>query len=365
MTLPRLRLGLLLAAALLAGNALAAKDAKDAKADEDVHRFAVIGNNAGNNAGHSAGDGIDDRLRHAIDEADDKSTAFIVVTGIKGVKEACSDKLYQQRRDMVAGSRRPAIVVPAASDWTECRNSAGRTNAIERLNRIRELFYAEPQSLGARKLPLTRQAMSPRFRSYAENAHWSVGKVLYAALNLPANNNHYLTEAGRNSEYEDRLVANRFWLNRLFTIAKRDKVEAIVLFAEGDLKALSQPTGLRALLRRAVPVPDNDGFAETRRQVLTLAQKFPGKVLLVDSAPLAKGAKPAIEWRGNLGHLSVGQEEVEVAVDPAAKALFKVGEIENDKSEEKQDEKHDEKKEGRAHPKAVKSSSSEQKAVRK
>ena len=207
--------------------------------------------------------------------------------------------------------------------------------------------------------------MSPRFRSYAENAHWSVGKVLYAALNLPANNNHYLTEAGRNSEYEDRLVANRFWLNRLFTIAKRDKVEAIVLFAEGDLKALSQPTGLRALLRRAVPVPDNDGFAETRRQVLTLAQKFPGKVLLVDSAPLAKGAKPAIEWRGNLGHLSVGQEEVEVAVDPAAKALFKVGEIENDKSEEKQDEKHDEKKEGRAHPKAVKSSSSEQKAVRK
>ena len=71
---------------------------------------------------------------------------------------------------------------------------------------------------------------------------------------------------------------------------------------------------LRALLRRAVPVPDNDGFAETRRQVLTLAQKFRGKVLLVDSAPLAKGAKPAIEWRGNLGHLSVGQEEIHSAL---------------------------------------------------
>jgi hypothetical protein len=169
--------------------------------------------------------------------------------------------------------------------------------------------------------------MSPRFRSYAENAHWSVGKVLYAVLNLPANNNHYLTEAGRNSEYEDRLVANRFWLNRLFAIARRDKLEAIVLFAEGDLKALSQPTGLRALLRRAVP--DNDGFAETRRQVLALAQKFPGKVLLVDSAPLAKGAKPGIEWRGNLGHLSVGQSEIEVAVDPAAKGLFKVTQAED------------------------------------
>jgi hypothetical protein len=341
----RVRFGLLFAAALLSGSALAARDAKE---DEDAHRFAVIGHHAGNNAGDA-----DAHLKQAIDEADDKSTAFVVVTGIKGPKEACSDKLYQQRRELVGNARRPAIVVPAAGDWTECRNSAGRTNAIERLNRIRELFYAEPQSLGARKLPLTRQSASPRFRSYAENAHWSVGKVLYAALNLPANNNHYLTEAGRNSEYEDRLVANRFWLNRLFAIARRDKLEAIVLFAEGDLKALSQPTGLRALLRRAVPVPDNDGFAETRRQVLALAQKFPGKVLLVDSAPLAKGAKPAIEWRGNLGHLSVGQEEIEVTVDPAARALFRVGEVD----EEKQDEA--------AHPKAVKSSSSEQKAVRK
>ena len=315
--LATLRLATLLAAALLSTSALAAKAGKEAK-DEDVHRFAVIG--------HSFSDGDAERLKRALGEADDKSTAFMLVTGIKGIKEACSDKLYQQRRELVDDARRPAVVIPAASDWTECRNSAGRSDAIERLNRLRELFYAEPQSLGARKLQLTRQSGSPRFRSYAENAHWSIGKVLYATINLPANNNHYLTQAGRNSEYEDRLVANRFWLNRLFAIAKRDRLEAIVLFSEGDLKALSQPTGLRALLRRAVP--GNDGFAETRREVLALAQKFPGKVLLVDSAPLAKGAKPAIEWRGNLGHLSVGQEEIEIEVDPAAGGLFRVDEPE-------------------------------------
>lgn len=319
MAFTRLRLATLhvaplLAAILLSGSALAAKDARD---DDDPYQFAVIG--------HGIGNGGEEHLKRAIGEAEDKSTAFVVVTGIKSTKEACSDKLYQQRRELVDDARRPVVVVPAASDWTECRNTAGRSNAIERLNRLRELFYAEPQSLGARKLPLTRLSMSPRFRSYAENTHWLVGKVLYAALNLPANNNHYLTEAGRNSEYEDRMVANRFWLNRLFAIARRDKLDAIVLFAEGDLNALSQPTGLRALLRRAVP--GNDGFAETRRQVLALAQKFPGKVLLVDSAPPARGSKPAIEWRGNLGHLSVGQDEVEVAVDPAGKTLFKVADV--------------------------------------
>jgi hypothetical protein len=316
----------LLGALLFAACALAAgvKD-KDKARDEgkidDAHHFAVIG--------HSFNDGGEARLKAAIEAADDKSAAqlpaFVVVTGIKGNNEPCSDKLYQQRRALIDDAKRPMMVLPAGSDWTECRNSAGRSNAIERLNRVRELFYGEPNSLGVRKLPVTRLSMSPRFRSYAENAHWSVGKVLYATVNLPANNNHYVLEAGRNSEYEDRLVANRFWLNRLFAIAKRDKLGAVVLFSEGDVKILSQQPGvLSALLRRAVP--GHDGFAETRRLILGLAQKFPGKVLLVDTSGLAKGAKPAIEWRGNLGHLSTGAGALEVAVDPASKALFKLEE---------------------------------------
>lgn len=300
-----------LAAFIAAGAAAAAGKDKDGG---DAHRFTVVG--------HSFNDGGEDRLKATLKAIDDKPDAFAVVTGIKGTTEPCSDKLYQQRRALVDDAKRPVMVLPAGSDWTECRNSAGRSNAIERLNRIRELFYGEPAALGGGKLAVTRLSMSPRFRSYAENAHWSVGKVLYATLNLPANNNHYLLEAGRNSEYEDRLVANRFWLNRLFAIARRDKLEAVVLFSEGDLKALSQPTGLRALLQRAVPA--NDGFAETRRQVMVLAQKFPGKVLLVDTARLAKGVKPAIEWRGNVGHLSTGAGAVEVAVEPGSKKIFEL-----------------------------------------
>jgi hypothetical protein len=285
-----------------------------AAAPDDAHRFGVIG--------HSFGNGGEAQLKRAIGDTSEKSLAFVVVTGIKGLDEGCSDKLYQKRREMIADARRPMIVAPAGSDWAECRNSAGRSNAIERLNRLRELFFAEPASLGARPLPLTRQSMSPRFRSYAENAHWEVGKVLYATVNLPANNNHYSPAAGRNSEYEDRLVANRFWLNRLFAIARRDKADALVLFSEGDLKPFSEPTGLRALLRRAAP--GQDGFAETRHQVLALAQKFPGKVLLVDSAALPKGMQPAIEWHGNLGHMSVGAQAIEVGVEPESKTMFSV-----------------------------------------
>jgi hypothetical protein len=312
------RLTALLGAVLFASCACAAGDGK--QADGPAHRFAVIG--------HGAADGGDKRLKQALDDNDGKDVAFLVVTGIKGVNEPCSDKLYQQRRELVDRAQRPVVVLPAGSDWTECRNSAGRSNAIERLNRMRELYYGDPAALGSGKFAVTRLSMSPRFRSYAENAHWSVGKVLYATVNVPADNNHYVTAAGRNSEYEDRLVANRFWLNRLFTIARRDKLEAVVLFSEGDLKPLAQPTGLRALLRSALP--ENDGFAETRRQVLVLAQKFRGKVLLVDSGKLAKGAKPAIEWQGNVGHLSVGARAAEVAVDPAAKLPFRMAPVQEE-----------------------------------
>lgn len=295
-------------AAVLAGPLLAAAAAGHGGA----YRFGIIG--------HSFAGGGEEQLRQAIEEAGRRPLAFVVVTGIKDKDETCSDKLYLQRRDMIEDATPPMIVAPAGSDWTECRNSAGRSDAIERLNRLRELFYAEQSSLGRKKLPLTRQSMSPRFRSYAENAHWEVGKVLYATVNLPANNNHYLRAAGRNSEYEDRLVANRFWLNRLFALARSDKVEALVLFSEGDLKALSEPTGLRALLRRAPPA--NDGFAETRHLVLALSQKFNGKVLLVDSAGLPKGTRPAIEWHGKVGHLTMGAGALEVRVDTGAKPMF-------------------------------------------
>ena len=301
----------MLAAALLLAHAAQAAAPRRA----DAHQFSAIGHSFGNGDGET-------RLRQALDEAAEAGPSFVVVTGIKGAAESCSDKVYTQRRDLLEEARRPVVLVPAASDWSDCKNSAGRSAALERLNRLRELFFADAATLGARKMPLTRLSASPKFRSYAENAHWQVGDVLYATINLPANNNHYRPEAGRNSEYEDRLVANRVWLNRLFTLAKRTKLAGLVLFSEGDVKAMGEPTGLRALIGRGAG--SQDGFAEPRRQIATLAQKFGGKVLLVDSAAPANGGEPAIEWMGNLGHLSLGAGAAEVRVTPGTAALFAV-----------------------------------------
>ena len=256
-------------------------------------------------------------LKRAISEVSQEKPAFIVATGIKSASEPCSDKLYAQRKEVLDESPRPIIVSPAGSDWTACRNSAGRSNAIERLNRIREVFYPNNQSLGIQPLTLTRLSATAKFRSYAENAYWEHGPVLFATLNLPAKNNHFLLEAGRNSEFEDRLVANRAWLQRLFAMAQRRGVEGIVLFSDGELGAHVEE-GFSLL---GGFTEKQDGFTQVRKQVRALAEKFKGKVLLIDNQGDGKAA-PAITWRGNLGHLGLGVEWEAVRVQPGSAALF-------------------------------------------
>jgi len=273
-------------------------------------QFAVIGHNFRSSAEETP-------LRQAITGAAQQAPAFIVATGIKAASEPCSDSLYAQRRSLLNDSSAPLIVALAGSDWSACQNSAGRSAAVERLNRLRELFYGDAASLGARRLTVTRQSGTAKFRNYAENAHWQVGKVLFATINLPANNNHYRTEAGRNSEYEDRLVANRAWISRLFALAQRQKLQGLVLFSDGDVSV--QETGLLDLL----PSLRNkqDGFAEPRRQIRTLAEKFTGQVLLID-AQGNPGAEPVITWRANVGHLSLAAWQAEIGVTGGSAPLF-------------------------------------------
>ncbi|AVR98019.1 hypothetical protein [Pseudoduganella armeniaca] len=310
-----------LAARLLTALALGAMlvGARAAAAVEDPFDFVVIGHTFSGESG-------DDDLKRTIARADKAKPAFVVAAGIKSASEACSDKLYQQRKALLNKSDRPLMLVLAAGDWTDCRNSAGRSNALERLNRIRELYFDSRDSLGERKLELNRQSTITKFRSYAENAYWERGSVLFATINLPANNNHYLSEAGRNSEYEDRFVANRAWLQRLFGMAKRRKLDGLVLFSDGDLRAhVEQGFSLLAGFSAK-----QDGFADTRKLVRTLAEKYPGKVLLIDTArPVleaagAKGAEPAgtLSWHGNLGHVTLTGEWNAVRVEPGSASLF-------------------------------------------
>lgn len=274
--------------------------------------FAVVGTSLGTTSKKAD-------LRAALKETDADNLAFVVVHGIKPRDEPCRDEVYLQKRDQLQQAKNGIIVSLAASDWAQCSTPRGRSNAVERLNRLREFFFVGDFSLGHTRMPLMRQSASPQFRGIGENARWEVANVLFATINLPGKNNRYVTDAGRNSEYEDRLIANRAWLKRLMTIAAYRKFGAVVLFADGDPITKAKP---RLFAREAA----YDGYADVRRQLRQSAASFAGKVLIVHGQPSAATSVKTgdIRWNGNLGMLDASTGLLKIAVDPASADVFGV-----------------------------------------
>ncbi|OWW22994.1 hypothetical protein AYR66_21765 [Noviherbaspirillum denitrificans] len=258
----------------------------------------------------STGDG-NEALQTAIAETDADNLAFVSVQGIKPASTACTDKVYLRQKSLLDDARNGVIVSLAASDWARCPPESGKSSAVGRLGRLRDLFFFDDFSLGASRIPVTRQSTIAKFRGFPENARWHIGDIMFATLNLPSNNNNYVVDAGRNSEFEDRLVANRDWLNRVFTYAQREKAAGIVLFSDSNPLAPPRQSGT-----------SRDGFAETRKLLSGLAGKYSGKILVVHGLAAASPSASAIAWQGNVAFLSVPAGWVKVNVSSRQGQLF-------------------------------------------
>ena len=262
-------------------------------------------------------------LRDAILATDADNLAFVVSSGIKTAQEGCSDKLFFKRKELFQGAKNGLIVSVAASDWSSCKADDGRSMAIERLSRVRDLFFEDEFSFGASKLPLTRQASTPKYRTYVENLRWDVGNLVFATVHLPSNNNDFVAAAGRNSEFDDRLIADRDWLHRVFGVATQKGAAGIVLFCDGNPMLPPDLTGLPGQGQGQGQGGRRDGFAEIRKQILALSARFPGKVVLIHCQEGAPGASAStLTWRGKIGAVALGSGWARITVDPLAPALF-------------------------------------------
>lgn len=257
-------------------------------------------------------------LRKAIDETDADNLAFVVANGVKADDESCTDTLYNDRHALYESAKNGLIVSLTSGDWADCVNAMQHSIAIERLRRLRELFFVGEFSFGQSQIPLIRQSTIPTFHMYAENMHWRIGDVLFATVNLPSNNNNFQNAAGRNSEYEDRQVANSDWLKRLFITAKAGGLDGIVLFCDGNPMAThgEHDSGIFFGGKRA-------GYAEIRRHILKLAASFHGRVLIVHAEQDAHPAK-GILWHDNIGTLRAAAPWIRIVVNPAQPRLFAV-----------------------------------------
>jgi hypothetical protein len=155
---------------------------------------------------------------------------------------------------------------------------------------------------------------------------WQIHDVIFATVNIPANNNNYVYAAGRNSEFEDREIANHDWLQRIFLTAKIQKLDGIVIFCDGDPLLQENQHGRSANRKR-------NGFKEIRHKLESLSRQFSGKVLLIhnergndngSSGNSKTSDTNRIVWHQNIGTLHVSAPWRKITVTPGSASLFSV-----------------------------------------
>jgi hypothetical protein len=184
--------------------------------------------------------------RSALEMLDAHPLRFVVHVG-DIFWRPCGEAQYRRALDRLDGLRHPVIYTPGDNEWADCwEPGSGGYVPLERLERIRELFFAQPrESLGGRTVSLAIQPdEQPRFEEFVENARWTEQGVLFATLHLVGSANATEPFPGRTRE-DDRVAALRLdaaiaWLRRAFGAAERSEAPAVVLALHANL-ALDEP----------------------------------------------------------------------------------------------------------------------------
>lgn len=215
------------------------------------------------------------RLPELMAEMDREDLAFIVHDGdIKNGSSVCSDEVLRDMLGVFQTSRHPLVYVPGDNEWTDChRKNNGSYDPLERLGKLRELFFSGDSALGRRPMKLERQSSDPAFASYRENVRWEAGGALFVGMNLPGSDNNFHGTArsgGPVAEFLERGAANRAWLAQAFALARAKKLAGILIVIQANPEFEAASAGH--------PKP---GYRDFLMQLREETQSFAGQVVLV------------------------------------------------------------------------------------
>jgi hypothetical protein len=266
--------------------------------------------------------GANESFARVIAEIDRQQPAFTVHLGdIIGGEDRCTDELLRRRRDDFNSFAGPLVYTPGDNEWTDVHaERAGRLDPLERLAKVRELFFASERSLGRQPLPLVTQRRDAAFARYVENARWSLGGVVFATVHVVGSqNNHAPDRPGALEEFRARDLANEAWVQATFAEATRTSARGIALFFQAN------PIG--ETLR--------PGFERFLKTVEAGARAFGRPVLLVHADEHRYRFEPAIRFHAageripNVTRLetfgAANFHGVLVTVDPGSTDVFLPG----------------------------------------
>ena len=162
----------------------------------------------------------------------------------------CDDALFARVRDMFATFEGALVYTPGDNEWTDChRPNSGGYDPIERLARVRQMFFPDPQlSLGRKPLAVTSQNANAQYAKFVENARWERAGIVFATVHVPGSNNNLQRDQAAVNEYVERNAANLAWIDAAFARARETSAKGVVLAFQAHLRFDKEPpeTDLRS-----------------------------------------------------------------------------------------------------------------------
>lgn len=171
-----------------------------------------------------------ERMMERIDRED---VAFTIHVGDIGSGDvACTDAYYEKTRRQFERSRAPLVYTPGDNEWTDC---GGKWDSLERLARLREVFFTDEYSLGLVKLRTdVQEDRAPGCGAYRENRAWSRSGIRFVTIDVPGSDNNVGKGARTDEEARCRDEANRRWVERAVTAAQQPGIRALVIAMQAN-----------------------------------------------------------------------------------------------------------------------------------
>ena len=188
---------------------------------------------------------------------------------------SCRDEFQARRFAQFDASVHPFVYTPGDNDWTDCHEkNAGAFDPLERLASLRARFFQAEESLGKRRMALTRQSANPARAKFRENVRWSRGGVTFITLHVVGSNNGRGISAAGDAEFRERTDANLEWMRQGFAHARASESRALMILQQGNIFPGITP------FPAAASAPTN-GFDEMRTALEEETIRFAKPVMLV------------------------------------------------------------------------------------
>jgi hypothetical protein len=198
-----------------------------------------------------------------ISDMNSQRLAFSVHDGdLKAGSGPCPDSLYTDALARFNSLDAPAMFTPGDNDWTDCDRNPG-TDSSERLAFERKTLFSSDRSFGQHPLRQEVQAAP-----YVENRRWSVGRVVYATLNVQGSCNNLCDAAPNPAEQAARNAADIQWLTDTFSQAKTTGAAAVMVIFQAD-PGWDASDGTRAPTRDPKTLAETDTNPDGYQSFLT------------------------------------------------------------------------------------------------